>query len=79
MGRLKAYLLIALIGYIVGVAFYFVGSLVGEWVEGAIPEIVELVRKPEVYGPLLAGFTTALLAVILAYLWALGAPGRAYR
>lgn len=70
MGRLKAYLLIALMGYIVGVVLYLIGALVGGWIEAVIPQLVEVVRRPEVYGPLLAGFTGALLAVILAYLWA---------
>ncbi len=70
MSRLQAYLIIALIGYIVGVIFYYLGKITGEFIREIIPRLTQILEQPQISGLLISGLTGMIIAIILAYLWA---------
>jgi len=70
INRFLAYLLIAVIGFIVGVVLYYLGTVAGKLVIQLIPSIVEWIRQPLVIGAVLSGVVGAFLALVLAYMWA---------
>jgi len=70
LNRFLAYLLIAVIGFIVGVVLYYLGTLAGKLVIQLMPSIVEWIRQPLVIGAVLSGVVGAFLALVLAYMWA---------
>jgi len=67
--RILSYLLIAIVGFIVGVALYYLGTLVGELIIRVAPSLIEFFRNPIVIGALLSGIAGAFLAVVLVYIW----------
>lgn len=70
IGRFQAYLIIALVGYVVGIVFYYLGKIIGNIVRETFPVVVNLLRRPEISGILVSGIVGMTVAVILAYIWA---------
>ena len=70
MNRLQAYLIIALIGYVVGVVFYYLGKITGEFIGKIIPRLTQILEQPQISGLLISGLTGMIIALVLAYLWA---------
>ena len=68
--RILAYLFIAVLGFVVGIVLYYLGTLVGEYIIKMAPSIVEWFRNPIVVGAVLSGLAGAFLAVVLVYIWA---------
>ncbi len=70
LSRLGAYLLIAILGFIVGAVLYYVGKLVGILIKEYIPQIMDFLSNPVMAGAILSGITGMILAIAIAYIWA---------
>ncbi len=70
MNRLQAYLIIALIGYVVGVVFYYLGKITGGFIGEIMPRLTQILERPQISGLLISGLTGMIIALVLAYLWA---------
>ena len=69
INRFTAYLIIAVVGFAVGLSLYYLGVIFGKIVISILPQIVGIIRKPEVVSALLSGFLGMILAIALAYMW----------
>ncbi len=66
-----AYTIVALIGFIIGVAIYLFAALAIPYIIEVLPQLAEIFSKYQhIIGALLSGFVGSLVAVLLAYVWA---------
>ncbi len=71
MSPRTAYTIVALIGFILGVAIYVVAALVIPFLIDTLPMLAELfTRYQHVIGALVSGLVGSLVAIVLAYIWA---------
>ena len=71
MNRLLAYLIIAVIGFLIGSAMYYAALWLLNTLEQLSPTIWGLIIQVKEYtGVLVSGFLGSFVAVLSAYLWA---------
>ena len=70
IGRFQAYLIVAIIGYAVGVFFYYLGKIAGSYFKDIFPKMVNILKQPQVSGILISGLIGMIFAIVLAYIWA---------
>ena len=76
MSRLLAYLVIAIIGFLIGSAIYYVALWLLNTLERLFPTIWNfIVQIKEYAGVLVSGFLGSFVAVLSAYLWAKSTGG----
>lgn len=71
MGRRLAYMLVALIGFSIGVILYIIGVFLIPFLIQILPQLeITFTEYRYVLGALASGFIGSIIAVIIAYIWA---------
>ncbi len=71
MGRKAAYVLVASLGFVVGVIIYAIGLLVVPWLIENFPSIsISLALNRQIVEALISGVVGSILSIIIVYIWA---------
>jgi len=71
LGRAKAYLIIAIIGFFIGYGLYYLGRFAAQLFEEYVfSSLSHIFVNPETFHAVLSGIAGMIVAVVLAYIWA---------